>query len=265
VNDETIMRTPPNLLQFLGMEEQQLLVSLAKMQEEMGYIAQLEGLYGAATSYKEVREDDYVVFQLLTFTHYHFLFTLVCQMRCHLSEAFGSARAAIDAALVAAYIIKDRAAQVAYVKREAPFDNYYRYLGNLRRDGKPLPHPLMGTLIAQHKTISSFATHADVGSFIHRVRDTKDESGNRMLAMEYFQFARDDDERKLHTLTLLHTFVMILDVFAEFLIDEQKAVPDAWKEQLHRLGAAIERLAGELREKIKAVNAEGGGKLGIIT
>lgn len=37
---ETIARTPPNLLQFLGIEEQQLLASLAKMQEEMGYVAQ---------------------------------------------------------------------------------------------------------------------------------------------------------------------------------------------------------------------------------
>ena len=35
MNDETIVRTPPNLLQFLGMEEQQLLVSLANMQEEL--------------------------------------------------------------------------------------------------------------------------------------------------------------------------------------------------------------------------------------
>jgi hypothetical protein len=265
MNDETIQRAPPNLLQFLGMEEQQLLVSLVQMQEEMGYIAQLEGLYGAATSYKEMRQDDYVVFQLLTFTHYHFLFTLVCQMRCHLSEAFGSARAAIDAALIGAHIIKDRGAQVAYVKREAPFDNYFRYLGNLRRDGKALPHPLMDTLIDQHKKISSFATHADVGSFIHRVRDTTDEGGNRMLAMEYFQFARDKDERKLHTLTLLHTSVMILDVFADFLIDEQRAIPATWKEQLHRLGAGIERRAKELREKIKAAYAAGISKPGMIT
>ncbi len=265
MNDETIKRTPPNLLQFLGMEERQLLVSLAKMQEEMGYIAQLEGLYGAATSYKEVRPDDYVIFQLLTFTHYHFLFTLACQMRCHMSEAYASARAAIDAALIAAHIIKDRPAQVAYAKREKPFDNFARYIGNLIKDGKPLPHPLMTTLIDQQKKISMFAAHADVGSFIHRVRDTTDGSGTRMLAIEYFQFARDDDERKLYTLNLLHTFVMILDVFADFLIGEQEAVLAAWKEQLHRLGAVIERRAKELREKVKAAYAEGSSKPGIIT
>jgi hypothetical protein len=51
--NEPIARTPPNLLQFLGMEEQRLLVSPVKMQEEMQAIAQLEGLFGAGTSHKE--------------------------------------------------------------------------------------------------------------------------------------------------------------------------------------------------------------------
>ena len=123
----------------------------------------------------------------------------------------------------------------------------------------------MTTLIDQQKKISMFAAHADVGSFIHRVRDTTDDSGTRMLAIEYFQFARDDDERKLYTLNLLHTFVMILDVFADFLIGEQEAVLAAWKEQLHRLGAVIERRAKELRERVKAAYAEGSSKPGIIT
>src|ERR1700686_963972 len=123
-------------------------------------------------------------------------------MRCHLSEAFDSVRSAIDAALIAAYIIKDRAGQVAYVKREKPFDNYARYLGNLRKDGKDLPHPLMGTSMDQQKTISRFASHADIDSFVHRVRETKDAEGRGVLGMEYFQFARNDDERALHTISL---------------------------------------------------------------
>jgi hypothetical protein len=151
VPDDGIEREPPSILEFFSMEEHQPLVSITKMRDEMQAVALLEVLYRAAMSNKEIREDDYVIYQLLTFTHYHFLFALACQMRCHLSEAFGSVRSATDAALIAAYIIKDRAGQVAYVKREKPFDNYARYLGNLRKAGKPLPHPLMATLIDQHK------------------------------------------------------------------------------------------------------------------
>jgi len=244
-----IERTPPDLLHFISMEENQLLVSLVRMKDIFAAVSQIEGLYSAAMTYKSVKPDDFVVFQLLTFTHYQFLFSMACQMRCHLSEAFGAARAGIDAALIAAYIIRDRAAQTAYAKREKPFDNFARHLGNLIKDGKELPHPLMPVLIDQQKKISAFAVHGDVGSFVHRA-NRSDEGGQTMMTFEYFQFSRNDDERKVHTLTLFHTFVMVLDVFADFLVTEQKVVPLEWKEQLHRLGGKIERHARQLREAL---------------
>ena len=247
-----IERQPPNLLRFLGMEEENVLVSIATMREEMEFIARLEGLYAAAMTKRSTREDDVVIWQLLTFSHYHFLHTLACQMRCHLSEAFASTRAAIDAALVAAYIIKDRAAQVAYAKREKPFDNFARHLGNMIKDEKPLPHPLMETLIGQQKIISTFAAHADIGSFVHRVTRLTDETGVDFMNVEYFQFAHDEDERKLHTLSLIHSYVMVLDVFSDFLIIEQKVVPEPWKVQLHALGQKIERRAAELQTSVRA-------------
>jgi hypothetical protein len=250
----TIVREPPNFLQFLAMEEQQVLVSLVQMREEMDFIARLEGLYGAAMTRQTTRVDDAVIFQLLTFSHYHFLHTLACQVRCHLSEAFASTRAAIDAALIAAHIIKDRAAQVAYAKREKPFDNFARYLGNLIKDKKPLPHPLMEILIQQQKQISTFAAHADIGSFVHRVTRTEGDDGV-MMAVEYFQFARSQDERKLHTLTLLHSYVMVLDVFADFLVEEKKVLPASWKSHVYTLGQDIERRASELKNKVLALQA----------
>jgi hypothetical protein len=252
---ELTARVPPDIFSFLSMEEHQLLISARKMEEEFGAISRIEGLYKAAMSWREVRENDYVIFQLLTFTHYHLLYTLACQMRCHLSEAFASTRAAIDATLIAAYIINDRAAQVAYAKRQEPFDNFMRHLGNMIKGGKPLPHRLMPTLINQQKLISTFAPHADIGSFVHRVRRSE-EDGSPMIGLEYFQFARDDNERKIHTYTLLHTYVMVLDVFSDFLVSEQKAVPPVWVEQLRQLGAAMERRAVELRETVREAHKD---------
>jgi hypothetical protein len=248
---EGITRAPPDLFHFMSMEEHQVLVSLANMKEELPVLRQLEELYSAALSAKVVREDEFVIFQLLTFSNYHFLFMMACQLRCHLSEAFASARAAIDAALIAAHIINDRASQVAYAKREKPFDNFARYLGNLIKDGKPLPHPLIPVLIKQQKTISTFAAHADVGSFVHRLKRTTGNDGQRMLAVEYFQFSRSEEERKIHTFSLLHTFVMVLDVFADFLETEQRAVPAQWKEQLHQLGGRIEDRVRQLQDAVR--------------
>src|SRR3954451_11629528 len=166
---QTILKRPLNLLQFVSVENEQFLVSMASNPEEFRTLSYIHGLYDAAMAEKSVHENDIAVFQMLTFTHYHFLFATACLMRCHLSEAFASVRAAIDGALVGAQLIHDRASQLAYAKREKPFDNFARYLGNLIRNGKPLPHPLVPVLFNQHKAISGFAVHADVGSFVHRV------------------------------------------------------------------------------------------------
>ena len=71
-----------------------------------------------------------------------------------------------------------------------------------------------------------------------------------MLTIEYFQFAQNSDERQLHALTLFHTYVMVLDVFSNFLVTEQKAVPVEWQQELHQLGQKIERRANELKASL---------------
>ncbi len=71
------------------------------------------------------------------------------------------------------------------------------------------------------------------------------------MSVNYCQFAQNDDERKLHTLSLLHIFVATLDVFSDFLVTEAKVVQAEWKMQLHQLGITIERRLEQLREKLR--------------
>lgn len=252
----SIVRRPLNLLQFVSKENEQFLISLANNRDELRILSHVQGLYEAVLSNIHGDEDDIVVFQLLAFTHYHFLFSTNCLMRCHLSEAFASARAAIDGALIGAQLIHDRTSQVAYTKRAKPFDNFARHLGNLKKDGKPPPHPLVPTLSGLHSQFSRLASHADVDSFVHRVK-ISDEPEGRTLSVEYFQFSRDESERKIHALTLFHTFVVILDVFSDFLVIEQTAFPKEWQDELRRLGAMIERTCAELRKTMIEPDAPG--------
>jgi hypothetical protein len=238
-----ILREPIDIIKFVGIEHEQILVSLANGSDELKIISHLQGLYRAPMSNITVDENEFVLFQLLIFIHYHFLYALACHMRCHLSEAFASARAAVDAALIAAQIIHDRASQVAYAQRTKPFDKLNRHYKNLIRDNKPLPHALIPELIKLHDSFSSFASHADIASFVHRIE--KVEGDTPIMAVQYFQFASNKAERKIHGLTLLHTFVMVLDVFANFLVDEAKSVPGQWHDELHGLGGKIERQMDE--------------------
>ena len=59
-------------------------------------------------------------------------------------------------------------------------------------------------------------------------------------------------ERDDHALTPAHAFVMILDVFSDFLVDERKSVPLDWQLEFHALGASIERE----HTALKAVSAD---------
>ncbi|MDA0782200.1 MAG: hypothetical protein PQ612_09315 [Rickettsiales bacterium] len=111
-----MMTNPPlDIIKFASIENEQLLVSIANNKEELAIISRIQGLYAPALEHKEIGENEMVIFQLLHFIHYHFLFSNMCLMRCHLSEAFASTRTAIDAALIATMIIDDRSKQVETV------------------------------------------------------------------------------------------------------------------------------------------------------
>ena len=246
---EIVHDAPPDLISFIGMEHEQVLRTLRIDPEDMHFVDHIQGLYTAATTRIRPKEvADLIVFQLLTFTHYHFLFSTACFMRCHLAEAFSSLRCAIDGAFVAAHIIHDRASQTAYMDRKKPFDKLLRHYRNLARDRPDrLPHALIPELILRHDLCSRYASHADADVFAHRSRIVGDEgSPDAYVTVEYFQFARDKTERRLEFLWLLNAFVIVLDVFASFLHDEQGVVPDAWVTELHGLGAQTERIRDEL-------------------
>jgi len=84
---ERVADTPPDILAFISMEHEQVLRTLRIDPEDMHFVDHMQGLYAAAMSHIRPKQlPDLVVFQLLTFTHYHFLFSVACFMRCHLIE-----------------------------------------------------------------------------------------------------------------------------------------------------------------------------------
>jgi hypothetical protein len=81
------------------------------------------------------------------------------------------------------------------------------------------------------------------------------EPHQEMLTVEYFQFAQNADERQIHALTMFHTYVMDLDVFSDFLVTEQRAVPVEWQQELRQVGQKIERRVKELKAALPADSA----------
>ena len=242
---ENVYDEPPELLHFVSQEHEQFLIAVANERDELKAVNNLQGLYKAALSYIKLTDKaDLIVYQLLGFTHYHFLFATACLLRCHLSEAFSSLRSAIDGAVVAAYIINDRPSQEAYRARRRPFDKLMRHARNFIRENRldKLPHPQIPYLIEMHDLCSTFASHADINSFAHRAREFRDEHGIDWATTEYFQFSRDPQQQRYYFFSLMHGFAIILNVFSSFLIDEQKKVGEQWGIELHGAIAGFEKV-----------------------
>ncbi len=242
---ENVYDEPPNLLRFVSDEHHQFLIAIVNKRDEMKAVNNIQGLYSAALSRVQLsNRANLIAYQLLGFTHYHFFLGTVCQLRCHMAEAFNSLRCAIDGALVAASIIKDRPSQTAYFKREKPFDKLNRHLRNFVKAKRldKLPHPHVPILLEMHDLCSSFASHADVETFAHRAREFRDESGVEWATHEYFQFSRDSQQQRFYFFSLMHGFAIILDVFSSFLVDEQKKVEEQWRRELHGAIADIGRV-----------------------
>jgi hypothetical protein len=233
--------TPPDLLQFESTEHLQFSTTLVSYPDEIRALQHIHGLYMAAMSNQTIEPNNIVIFQLLTFVHYHFLFASTCYMRCHMAEAFSSARTAIDAALITAQIIHDRPSQEAYINRTKPFDKLVRHFKNLIKDKKPLPSPLVEHLIRFYDNCSQFASHADVQTFMHRLHFVKDPSQQDVMSFGYFQIPRERLKKQAHFLDLLRIFVVTLDIFSAFIVEEIKSLPATWRDELHLLGQTIER------------------------
>ena len=84
-----------------GIEERNLLTSMANFREEVELFQKLDKVYQAPLSRLTVSEEEAIVPQLYLFVHFHLYFAVSCILRAHLSDALSSARKGIDAALTA--------------------------------------------------------------------------------------------------------------------------------------------------------------------
>jgi len=251
----SIVKEALDLIKFNAMDCENFNISLINDREIFEFHSRIQGLYAAALSNANIKDEDAIIYNLLFHIHYHYLFATSCMMKCHHSEGFASARSAIDAALIAAHIISDRSSQEAYIARKKPFDQLNRHYKDLIKKNKPIPHAFIPTLIQLHSNISSIAVHADIGTFAHRVRFHSSENIPRSMSMSYSQAPIEQSERVHHHLTLHHIFVMNLDIFSEFLINQSQHLTKEWRINLVNTGIDIGEKIAILSEELKIQNS----------
>lgn len=192
-----------NFLEYLGIEEQNLLTSVASFKPEMDLLYDLDQVYQAPVKRLEISTEDSLISQLYLFVHFHLYFSISCLFRSHLAEALSSVRKAIDATLTAYKIILDPDTAEKYINS----DNYFKFIKtNIQNERKKDPeiHPLADGLIKVYNACSKYAAHADFDSFVHRreLRENPHTKEKRLL-FHYFQKPKDNTEFRFYIIITL--------------------------------------------------------------
>lgn len=233
--------TDMNFLDYLGVEERNLLTSMINLRQESDLFYKLDGIYKAPLNRLTVPEDEALVGPLFLFVHFHLYFAVACIARSHLSEALSSTRKAIDAAFTGYKLILEPNRAEAYSER----DRYFQFIKtNFQREIEKdnSAYPLAHELLNIHDLCSEYGSHADISSFFHRL-DTKEPFGEQRgeVLVHYFQFPRNPDEYRFYFLVVLQAFFLMFRIFKIFFDKQLKIIDPNWETTIRELGPLLDQ------------------------
>jgi hypothetical protein len=183
-----------------------------------------------------LKKDHWIHVWHYQFVNYHLCFSFSCFLRCHLSECFASARAAIDATLSSYYCLHEPEGAEHYkqfiegVTTKVNFRNMKRHISRVR-DKEPTKFPLAERLIQFHDQFSEMGAHADPQT-IHAYRTAFHESADGkggQFQFDYFQVPPSRREFIIWYAILLNVFYHVLQVFKLFLDRNLRTVDPVWE------------------------------------
>ncbi len=229
-------REPINIIEFVSVENNNFLTSLINCKQEFDLFCEIDARYRLIMKDVTIPASMPVPLQMFGLAHYHLLFAFSAMMRCHLSEAWNSARIAIDAGLIAEHMTRKPEDQEKYAKSENSPQLIRIYKG-LKKQGKTLPHQAIDNLLEVYDSCSSHASHADVNVFVHRI--TFPENGNNLLGISPFQAPDDPNTMRKYMLELILVFSSVLSLFDKFTRIIKPDLPEDWEASMNRVVAVV--------------------------
>lgn len=252
-----------HLLEYLGVEETNLLVSMNLCKRDMDFFPKLDGLFQEPLKYIDLKvknraelthDDKYrmTVLTLYLYVHYHLYSAFSTMLRCHLSDALSQTRKAIDAAFTAARLIREPATLKDYLDRHADYRNIKRTVSDANKK-QETEYPDTGPLVEMHGICSEFGSHADVSSFIHRVEMTEpDELGKSLMRLLMFQKPDSDLEFRYYLVQILASFSQMLWLFRDFVGDVAKGIEkEKWVAVIAQTISAIQKESEQIEVAMK--------------
>ena len=239
-----------DFLDFLSLEERNLLASMSNMREEFDLFFNLDQIYKEPLVRLKPPPEDVVLPQLYFFSHYHLFISVSCLLRVHLAEALSSARKAIDGGLTAYKLIEQPKETEAYLNGERQFINIKSTIKRKLAEDET-SFPLAKGLVGLHELFSKFGSHADFSSFAHRMKINRHKDGNVEVLFDYFHKPAKAEEFKYYFLCVLHAYLQIFLIFRKYFDGQFRILDPGWEGRIEELGRVLPRKIMAMKERVK--------------
>ena len=264
---ESIEAPKTNLLEYIGAEETNLLVSINLCRRDMDAFPKLDGLFQAPLQKIDLKVKDrknlsdterhrMTVLALYLYVHYHLYSTMTNILRCHLSDAFSQTRKAIDATLTVCRLVRQPETLNQYLERHGSYLNIKRSIEKANMETETA-YPDTEGVINFHDICSQYGSHADASSFVHRAEITEPNNlGKSMFRLLMFQKPDSDLEFRYYIVQLIFIYAQMLWLMRDFVGGlAEKFDNDDWSKAISGFGKEVEKEMHEIEQEISTRDA----------
>lgn len=230
---------------FVGIEEENVLTSIANLGEDFFLIHNLDVLYMSCFNLNPIGNEIIKIPSFLyLITHSEFYFAMISFLRMHQSKSFISLRTAIDCTFTAYYLLKHPDKTDVYLSKLSKEENpeWNRIFFNIKRTIKEniKDFPLANGFSEIHEFCSIFA-HSDALGILHRYNENKEKG---LLEAKYFDYEAKIEDYNKWLAKLLFSFLKI------YLIYWNEIFRNRARDKI----SEIEKRIKEYQDKLKIFN-----------
>jgi hypothetical protein len=170
-----------------------------------------------------------------------------------------STRKAIDSTLSAYRLHVEPGTLPEYLEAKYSYRFIKKTIEKARKNDETA-YPLAPPLLDLHGTCSTYGSHADIASFVHRVKVVPRDTGSASIEHLMFQYPEDPEEFRYYLASTLSAYSLMLGVFVAPI---EKYAPgfdvEVWAKASTALTASIEKVRNALarvRHEKKAASKE---------
>lgn len=221
---------PISILDYMEVESQNARVSFHYHEDLLKEHLVVDGLMRKALHGLKIDNTTAnVIAQLFHFVHVQYLGALTSLMRLHLSDALAATRRGVDASLTAYELLLFPDKLQRYLERDWYFQTIKTRIEKARK-ADPTKYPLAAGLLILHDMGSRYGAHADISSFVLRMKRRPSEDGVGIIqSFMYFQQPETELDAESHYVAVFHNFMSMTLVFDEFTKNYAPIDFGAWK------------------------------------